>query len=387
MKKILFTFISSILIISCAKESEEAFLSVSPSTAIHFSAEAKESPVEIEVNSNKLWEVTSNQAWCIVKKGTNMFAVSAAPNTKETAPKPATITVTAEDAKPVVINVTQAIPDLLSVSSNSSIQFSAFATEAPKTIYVTTNQSSWSVVSDQTWCKVTKENNSFIVSASPNFSEQPPAVATITVSAGNAIPVKIDAIQLAAPKIGDFFYEDGSYSNDFISNVSNPCVGIVFRKRTNTQTGLIIYPKQEYGIKWGMQIITGASNNADGVVNYEAIRSQPYATKTAFPAFYYATSISALGTYSVIHRDEIEVNWYIPAKDELILMYENREAINSALGKMPFSMRDTFIDYWNWSSTESLDGNEAFVIAVSAGTQSYLPKWSTYIMARVIHQF
>ena len=91
--------IDSILIVPTPK------LSVKPST-LSFSAAATES-YNVDVNTNQSqWDVTSNQAWCMVIKGTNQFTVTATENTSDEQ-RTATITVTAGNVISVTIPVTQ----------------------------------------------------------------------------------------------------------------------------------------------------------------------------------------------------------------------------------------------------------------------------------------
>lgn len=81
-------------------------------------------------------------------------------------------------------------------SQTGALQFSAEATES-FTFAVETNQSEWDAVADQTWVVVTKadDGNSFTVTAQPNTETTAPADAVITVTAGEATPVTIDAKQ------------------------------------------------------------------------------------------------------------------------------------------------------------------------------------------------
>ncbi len=77
---------------------------------------------------------------------------------------------------------------------------------------VTTNQSSWSATSNQSWCVVTKntDGRTFTVTAQANTSTEAPPAATITVSAGKATPITFSATQTAAPQIGVGFTFEGN---------------------------------------------------------------------------------------------------------------------------------------------------------------------------------
>lgn len=84
-------------------------LEVSPSTPIAFSAKGESSnATEITVTTNQTtWDAVPSQPWCIVTKDENKFTVTATANLTNTVPIDATITISAGEAKDVIINVTQ----------------------------------------------------------------------------------------------------------------------------------------------------------------------------------------------------------------------------------------------------------------------------------------
>jgi hypothetical protein len=146
------------------------------------------------------WDVTSSQSWCTVTKESQIFSVTAAPNTTGTAPPAAVITISAEGMNPVTITATQAAaaPTLSIMPAVTTLLFAADATTTDATEFtVTTNLASWDVTSSQTWCTVTKSGNGFSVSAAPNSASTASPDATITVSAEGATSVIITASQAA----------------------------------------------------------------------------------------------------------------------------------------------------------------------------------------------
>jgi len=94
-------------------------------------------------------------------------------------------------------------------------------------ISVTTNQTSWSASSDETWCKVTdKTAGQFTIAVDPN-STASTRDATVTVSAGIATPVKITLIQQGAaptlslsPAAGTIVFAASSQDEQFIYSVT-----------------------------------------------------------------------------------------------------------------------------------------------------------------------
>lgn len=100
MKSKIFTsfLLAAVLLSGCKKDDpapDKATLSVSPQTAIAFTAAATETFTVKVVTNQPTWKAESSQSWCKVAAGEGQFTVSADPNTSETAPTPAVITVTA----------------------------------------------------------------------------------------------------------------------------------------------------------------------------------------------------------------------------------------------------------------------------------------------------
>ena len=111
MKSKIFTsfLLAAVLLSGCKKDDpapDNATLSVSPQTAIAFTAVATETFTVKVVTNQPAWKAESSQSWCKVAAGEGQFTVSADPNTSETAPTPAVITVTAGSEK-ATIDVTQ----------------------------------------------------------------------------------------------------------------------------------------------------------------------------------------------------------------------------------------------------------------------------------------
>lgn len=75
-----------------------------------------------------------------------------------------------------------------------SLSFTAQATES-FTVTVDTDQETWDVQSDKSWCKVEKASSRFVVTAEPNETEQAPETATIAVTATGAKPILIKVTQ------------------------------------------------------------------------------------------------------------------------------------------------------------------------------------------------
>ena len=197
MRNLIFLLVAMLVLGACDKGNDnppEAILTVEPMTAIGFSAVATESFDIIVTTNQSLWDAVSSQSWCMVAKSNGKFTVTAAANASTSSPAPAVITITAGAAKPITINVTQAGASAeLSVSHRTPVSFASTGGTSD-VITITTNQSSWNAVSNQTWCTVSKDGNSFTIAASTS-AEAESRNAVITVSAGTAANVTINVTQ------------------------------------------------------------------------------------------------------------------------------------------------------------------------------------------------
>ncbi|MDR1864918.1 MAG: GspH/FimT family pseudopilin, partial [Bacteroidales bacterium] len=166
MTGLLMTAAISVAMISCKKDKDDApapTLSITPSqSAVVFNANGTpDGNATFAVTTNQsTWNVTAStgQTWCTVAKTATGFTISATANTSLTAPTPATVTVKAGEATPIVINVTQAAAGAtlsLTPAGQTAIAFAADGTTADNaTFTVTTNTGAWDVTvnTGQTWC-------------------------------------------------------------------------------------------------------------------------------------------------------------------------------------------------------------------------------------------
>jgi hypothetical protein len=85
---------------------------------------------------------------------------------------------------------------------------------------------------------------------------------------------------------------------------------------------------------WGSSgMLRNTTSTIDGVANTNTLYALGSA---AHPAAYYAKTLTT-GGYST---------WYLPAKDELTILYSNKSAT-------PFATADSFVGGYHWSSTEN----------------------------------
>ncbi|MDR1357230.1 MAG: BACON domain-containing protein [Tannerellaceae bacterium] len=275
MKKILFALIAALVLLSCGKDDDpsvDATLSVEP-VALSFTAQATETHDVVVMTNQSSWDAVSSQSWCTITKGSDKFTVKAAANTSTSPPAPAIITVTADKARPVTINVTQSgVGAELSVSPDAPLTFSSTggANEA-KTITVTTNQSSWNVTSNQYWCTVTKSGNKFTATASANTAEEK-RKAVITVSSGSAANVSIDVTQTGA-YTEDTNLEAAIYTLGYAANAADQFnKGLkpsnIYLPGTTNYVALSLYYLPNGALDHGTSYIPGGEGSTYGWVYY-----------------------------------------------------------------------------------------------------------------------
>ena len=88
---------------------------------------------------------------------------------------------------------------LLQIDPSTDLVFEAVG--GTRTIEVKTDQATWQVESNQTWCKVEKSDGThFTVTAEENTASEPMPQAAVTVTAGTAqVVLKVDQKGAAIP--------------------------------------------------------------------------------------------------------------------------------------------------------------------------------------------
>ena len=127
-------------------------------------------------------------------------------------------------------------------------------------------------------------------------------------------------------------YKVGDYYNDGIKE------GIVFEVYDGGWHGKIVsldYSEEQWAVNAVYDNATGATAMAGGMNNMNKIKKLPN-WKENYPAFAWCASLGN--------------GWYLPAKEELRLIYQNRDAINRSLNRRGY---EGLTGMWYWSSTES----------------------------------
>jgi hypothetical protein len=298
----------------------KATLSVSR-TSISFTG--IQSQNSFTVTSNVSWTVTSDQAWCSATKNNNQVTVSATENLSGTA-RTATIKVVLSEQHYTTVTVTQDVPTL--DISKTALSFPKTPANQ-ETITVTSNVSSWNVVSNSSWCTASKSGNNVTVSVSQNNTgilRQ----ATVTISLpGN---VKAITVSQAAYDVGDFYNVTGIQ-------------GIVY-KLTEVGHGMIVSLDETQKIWSSVQFSTGANSNTDGLYNMGRIKLLDN-WSTRYLAFAWCDAKNT-GTVT---------GWYLPALNELNDIYSVFGLVNEALSNNGGVRISSDNHYWSSTEYSSLE--------------------------------
>ena len=156
-------------------------------------------------------------------------------------------------------------------------------------------------------------------------------------------------------------YKVGDYYNDGIKE------GIVFEVYDGGWHGKIVSVDESYE-QWAVDAVrenaTHATSKGGGMGNMNKIKRLPN-WKSNYPAFAWCASLGE--------------GWYLPAIDELMLIYQNKSIINRRLNEKGYG---EIVDACYWSSTEDADESCAWYVPVYYGsTYSNSKLYNRYVRA------
>lgn len=158
------------------------------------------------------------------------------------------------------------------------------------------------------------------------------------------------------PIVGSYYYDDTTFSTEYdTKGGTRTCIGIVFVVNADGKSGKIV-SLDEYSEAWGPSFETGATSETDGAANTTRVLTlgSYTANKDQYPIFKWCEEKRNSG-----------VNWYIPAKDELLELINAKDAVNPSLATCSDSSNqiDPMKSPGSYcSSTESSDANVYYYI-------------------------
>lgn len=232
--------ISSGSLVSCKKSEKvdkQNTLSVKPASDISFKADGNEDVVLTIMTDAESWNVEKND-WITAKKEGNMLKVNAQTNTAESV-RPGRITISAGNAQPVRINVTQAAAEegeiVLGVTPSDPIAFEAAGNKAVE-LTVKTNAADWTFTYPEEWMTAEKSGDKLIVNAKDNTGEARVGQIVVKSSEGDK-SVRIAVTQKASdeePAPGETV--TGSLATSDEVSIEFPAEGAEAVKKTLTFT-------------------------------------------------------------------------------------------------------------------------------------------------------
>ena len=172
-------------------QGEAIVLSINPVSFAFAANEITTQTATITTNAAS-WDAFTEETWLTIEKQGTTLQLTPSANTS-TLERSANITVTAGTADPVIVTVSQAAANTLSVNS-ATISFGANET-ATKTITVTTNASSWDYIGDVEWLTIVQQNNTIRLFPNSLNTGTSQRSATINITAGTANPVAVTVTQ------------------------------------------------------------------------------------------------------------------------------------------------------------------------------------------------
>lgn len=157
------------------------------------------------------------------------------------------------------------------------------------------------------------------------------------------------------PKVGDYYYKDGTWSPDAKTITGNPILGVVYKVNADG-SGKVVSPTEQTGLKWGPKdVTTGATSSTSGKENTDMIFtkvSEGTYTLSDYPIF---SACQDLRTSTGNN------GWCVPAYREYIDLFKVVSTINNKItaisGTTLFIPSDYSDGYWTSTETSSNAAN------------------------------
>ncbi|MDR1723934.1 MAG: BACON domain-containing protein, partial [Tannerella sp.] len=149
----------SLLVFNACKE--DPTLSVSQNSLSFTAEETSAKTVGVETNQD-YWVASSSESWVTAQQNGNQLSVSVSKNESFQSDRNATITVSAGEAVPVTISVTQEKTTRYLSVGESTVSY-AYDQTGDKAVPISTNDKNWKVSTTATWFTAKKLNESTLV--------------------------------------------------------------------------------------------------------------------------------------------------------------------------------------------------------------------------------
>lgn len=150
------------------------------------------------------------------------------------------------------------------------------------------------------------------------------------------------------PKVGDYYYKDGTWSTENKATDANPILGVVYKVNADG-SGKIVSPTEQTGLKWGpKEVTTGATSSTSGKENTDMIFtkvSEGTYTLSDYPIF---------NACQELRTSTGNNGWCVPAYREYIDLFKVVSTINNkitAISGTTLLIPSSYSDGY-WTSTE-----------------------------------
>lgn len=152
----------------------------------------------------------------------------------------------------------------------------------------------------------------------------------------------------ANAKVGDYYYEDGTWSPDAKTITGNPIIGVVYKVNADG-SGKVVSLTEQTGLKWGPKdVTTGATSGTSGKENTDMIFtkvSEGTYTLSDYPIF---------NACQELRTSTGNNGWCVPAYREYIDLFKVVSTINNKITAISGTTLFIPSDYSDgyWTSTE-----------------------------------
>lgn len=174
--------------------------------------------------------------------------------------------------------------------------------------------------------------------------------------------VTVTEADAGAPKVGDYYYKDGSWSTDNKATAENPVIGVIFSLANaadaNTgdpnlgrySNGLVISTKEFTSImtsNYNPQLMDNGTSlyeylrdTKENTASYDHTKTNGYSATQGLKAWRQYKSYDSNNPYAVTVLDDaslpapengVSSGWYVPSYQELLLIYNAKTIVNEVL--------------------------------------------------------
>ncbi len=196
-----------------------------------------------------------------------------------------------------------------------------------------------------------KTKSTFDLTFQVDGDVKPTEVTGITYQANSKTNVKGKYVVLN-PKVGDYYYSNNTFSTTYDN--SKTVIGIVFWIDSADATkGKIVSLDEANQLKWSTEnVVTGASNEDNGITNMATIKAFGNNNFTSYPAFAWCAAKNSADTD---YANATTGTWYLPATNELTALIGKKSIINTAITNCSPATLLNNTQYWS-----SVENNYGF---------------------------